>query len=130
MRNAKRRAGVRKLRVRSRIARVSDRCRLSIFKSCRHVHAQLIDLNGNPLLSASTLERAVSGEKTADASGAQNTARKSYSNKEFAKKIGALIAERASKIGVVEVVLDRGPYKYHGVVEAFANAAREKGLKF
>ena len=108
----------RTFRVRNRI-RKTDSLRLSVFRSNNHIYAQIIDdSTGNTLVSASTLEGAIAGPK------------KYAGNIEFAKKVGALLAERAKEKGIKEVAFDRGPYRYHGRVKALADAAREAGLEF
>ena len=118
MRSTNRKFEIRKNRVRSKIARISGRIRLSVFKSGRHLYAQVIDDNKSEVLAAaSTLEKAIRLEN------------KSNCNKEMAAKVGELISERAAKKGVVQVVFDRGGYMYHGVVRALADAAR-KQLQF
>ena len=107
-------------RVRRQIKKVSgDRLRLSVFRSSKNIHAQIIDdSKGHTVASASTLEKDVKGSiKTGAAVAA-------------AAAVGKLIAERAGKAGVKEVVFDRGPYIYHGRVKALADAAREAGLSF
>ncbi|MFQ5958405.1 MAG: 50S ribosomal protein L18 [Alphaproteobacteria bacterium] len=110
----------RKGRVRSRIAKVSGaRPRLSVFRSNKHVYAQIIDDGrGVTLAAASSLDKALKGEL------------KSGGDKAAAARVGALIAERAKAAGVAEVVFDRGGYMYHGRVKALADAAREGGLAF
>ena len=110
----------RKGRVRGvlRIA-AGDRTRLSVFRSSKHIYAQVIDDDrGVTLASASSIEKATrEGFKT----GASVDA---------AKAVGKLIAERAKEKGVKDVVFDRGGYLYHGRVKALADAARESGLNF
>lgn len=114
MRNSYRKFHIRKDRVRINIRKNSDRPRLSVFKSGRHVYAQLIDdTTGKTIASASTLEKELRLNK------------KSNCNKDFATKVGALVGERAKKAGVQKVVFDKGGYKYHGVVKNLADAARE-----
>ena len=99
--------------------RGGGRPRLSVFRSGKNIYAQVIDdRQGRTLAAASTLERAV---KDKVSTGADRAA---------AKTVGALIAERALAAGVTEVVFDRGGYRYHGRVQALADAARESGLKF
>lgn len=118
MRNSERRFEIRKSRIRSKIARVSDRVRLSVFKSGRHIYAQIIDDgNSSTIVSASTLDKTI------------RKPGKSLCNVELATKVGTLLAERASKKGVTKVVFDKGGYKYHGVIKALADAAR-KELEF
>ncbi|HZT25362.1 MAG TPA: 50S ribosomal protein L18 [Pseudolabrys sp.] len=95
------------------------RLRLSVFRSSKHIYAQLIDdLKGETLAAASTLEKAMRGE------GKKGT------NVAAAKEVGKLIAQRAKEKGVTDVVFDRGSYLYHGRVKALADAAREGGLNF
>ena len=108
----------RHLRVRKKINGTSERPRLSVFRSSKHMYAQLIDdLKGRTLVSASTLD--------ADLQGIGNGA-----NVEAAKKVGELLAKRAKEQGVEKVVFDRSGYLYHGRVKALADAAREAGLDF
>ncbi len=108
----------RKRRTRYRLVQnANGRPRLSVFRSGRHIYAQVIDdLAGSTLASASTNEK---GTKLA----------KSW-NIEAAKAVGKSIAERAAAKGVKQVVFDRGGYIYHGRVKALADAAREGGLEF
>lgn len=110
----------RKQRVRSAIRRQSnDRVRLSVFRSGKHIYAQLIDdSKGATLAAASSLDAEVKSKV------------KSTSTIEAAKVIGSLIAQRAKKANVKEVVFDRGGYLFHGRVKALADAAREAGLSF
>jgi large subunit ribosomal protein L18 len=97
----------------------SGRTRLSVFRSSKHIHAQLIDdLKGETVAAASSLEKAMR-EKN-----------KTGANIEAAKAVGKLIAERAKEKGIKDVVFDRGGYIYHGRVKALADAAREGGLNF
>jgi large subunit ribosomal protein L18 len=95
------------------------RSRLSVFRSSKHIYAQLIDDDkGQTLVAASTMEKGVreNGKTGADI--------------EAAKAVGKLIAERATKKGIKDVVFDRGGYLYHGRIKALADAAREGGLNF
>ena len=110
----------RKGRVRSALKKAADgKMRLSVFRSNMHVYAQIIDdAKGATIASASTLEKEVRDQI------------KKSSNIEAASFIGKLVAERAIKAGVSEVIFDRGGYIYHGRVKALADAAREAGLKF
>ena len=95
------------------------RPRLSVFRSGRHIYAQVIDDNaGRTLAAASSLEKDLRGELRTGA------------DKDAASAVGKLIAERAKQAGVTEVVFDRGAYLYHGRVKALADAAREGGLAF
>ena len=103
-------------RVRGKISGTAEMPRLCVFRSENHIYAQIInDVEGKTLAAASTVEKAFEGNG---------------SNIEAAKKIGALIAERALKKGIENVVFDRGGYIYHGRVQALAEGAREGGLKF
>ena len=110
----------RKARVRTALrAAANGKLRLSVFRSGKHIYAQIIDdVKGATVASASTLDKEV-----------RDSIKKS-STIEAAGFIGKVIAERAVKSGVSEVVFDRGGYIYHGRVKALAEAAREAGLKF
>ena len=110
----------RKQRVRSSLHRTaSGRPRLSVFRSGKHIYAQVIDdAQGHTLAAASSLEKEMQGKL------------KSGADTEAAKAVGALIAERAKGAGVSSVIFDRGGYIYHGRVKALADAAREGGLNF
>ena len=95
------------------------RVRLSVYRSGKNIYAQIIDDRaGKTLVAASSLEKDLRGKL------------KTGANKGAAKAIGALIAERAIKAGIKEVVFDRGGYLYHGRVKELAEAAREAGLSF
>ncbi len=108
----------RKRRVRSKVFGTPDRPRLSIFRSLKHMYAQVIvDLTGETLVSASTVDPELRDEV------------ENGGNKEAARKVGALIAKRALDRGIERVVLDRNGYKYHGRVAALAEGAREEGLE-
>jgi large subunit ribosomal protein L18 len=110
----------RRFRVRNRLrSSRTSRPRLSVFRSNRHMYAQIIDdVAGETLVAASTMEKAVSGPG-------------SYAgNKAAAESVGKLIAERAIEKGIKQVVFDRGPYQYHGRVASLADAARRGGLEF
>ena len=103
-------------RVRGKISGTPERPRLNVYRSNANIYAQIIDdVNGVTLVSANTLEKGFEG-----ATG----------NAEAAKKVGAVLAERAKAKGIEEVVFDRGGYVYHGRVAALAEGAREGGLKF
>mgnify|MGYP001207449399 FL=1 len=108
----------RKLRVRRQLKKVANgRPRLSVYRSSKHIYAQVIDdTAGRTLAAASTKDKDYSGEKGG--------------NVEAAGLVGKQIAERAIKAGVENVIFDRGGYIYHGRVKALAEAAREAGLKF
>jgi large subunit ribosomal protein L18 len=104
-------------RVRSKLSGTAARPRLNVFRSSKHIYAQLIDdVNGVTLVSASTLDKEVGLESTG--------------NVDAAIKVGELIAKRAIEQGHKSVVFDRGGYLYHGRVKALADAARENGLEF
>ncbi|MBC8049097.1 MAG: 50S ribosomal protein L18 [Chitinophagales bacterium] len=109
----------RKARVRRNIRKVSDRPRLCVFRSSKHIYAQVIDDGkGHTIASASSLEKDVRGTLT---KGADVNA---------ATEIGKLLAERAVAAGIKDVVFDRGGYVYHGRIKALADAARQGGLNF
>ena len=106
----------RHLRVRNRVAGTAERPRLNVFRSLKHIYAQVIDDDkGVTLAAASSLDK--------DFKGAGG-------NIAAAKEVGAAIAKKALEKGITEVVFDRGGYIYHGRVAALAQAAREAGLKF
>jgi large subunit ribosomal protein L18 len=107
----------RRARTRYRIARNADRPRLSVFRSGKHIYAQVIDD-----AKAATLASASSAEKDSGIA-------KGY-NVEAAGQVGKKIAERSLAAGIRQVVFDRGGYIYHGRVKALAEAAREGGLEF
>jgi len=110
----------RKARVRRAIKAVANgRPRLSVHRTGKQIYAQVIDdVKGVTLASASSLDKDLRGDI------------KSGANVEAASQIGKIVAERAIKAGVKDVVFDRGPYMYHGRVKALAEAAREGGLNF
>ncbi|WHY86473.1 50S ribosomal protein L18 [Neobacillus novalis] len=104
-------------RVRAKLSGTSARPRLNVFRSNKHIYAQVIDdMSGVTLASASTLDK----EFTLDSSN----------NVEAAKAVGELVAKRAVEKGISSVVFDRGGYLYHGRVQVLADAARENGLQF
>ncbi len=109
----------RKKRIRKNIFGTQDRPRMSVFRSSKHIYAQIVDdTQGTTLVSASTLDREfrenkVEGEKA-----------------EIAKFVGSLIGKRALDKGITKVVLDRNGFLYHGRIQALSSAAREAGLKF
>lgn len=113
-RRLKRRKGIRK-----KVFGVSERPRLSIFRSSKNIFCQIIDdTTGKTLASASTLTKNVKGQL-------------SYGgNIKAAELVGQRIAEEASKIGVSKIVFDRGGYKYHGRIKALADTARANNLDF
>jgi large subunit ribosomal protein L18 len=107
----------RQVRARKKISGTAERPRLVVTRSAKHISVQVVDdLVGHTLVAASTMEadlRGFEGDKTAKA-----------------KKVGALVAERAKGAGIESVVFDRGGNKYHGRIAALADAAREGGLSF
>src|SRR5690242_1257064 len=104
-------------RIRHKVRGTQERPRLAVFRSLKHIYAQVIDdRRGHTVAAAS------SGEKKTAAGSGGNVA--------GAKQVGKLIAERAKAQGVTRVVFDRGGYLYHGRVRALADAAREAGLEF
>ncbi len=105
-------------KVRRNVRRAAgDRARLSVFRSSKHIYAQVIDdKKGETLVSASSLEKDMRGSA------------KTGANIEAAKAVGKLVAERATAAGVKDVVFDRGGYLFHGRIKALADAAREEGL--
>ena len=106
--------------VRRTLKRVAyGRPRLSVFRSSKHIYAQIIDdAKGETLAAASSLEKEVRGDA------------KTGANVDAAKAVGVRVAERAKEKGVKQIVFDRGGYLYHGRVKALAEAAREGGLEF
>lgn len=103
-------------RVRGKISGTKERPRLNVFRSAKHIYAQVIDdVAGVTLCSASSLDKGF-GTTTG--------------NIEEATKVGKAVAEKAVKLGITEVVFDRGGFIYHGRVKALAEGAREGGLKF
>ena len=101
-------------RMRHTLKGTPERPRLAVFRSARHIYAQVIDdAKGVTLASASTLSSEASGDKTAQA-----------------RQVGLLVAERAKQAGVEKVVFDRGGNLYHGRIKAVAEGAREGGLDF
>lgn len=110
----------RKWRVRNHTRHVArGRMRLSVFRSGKHVYAQVIDdSRGVTLAAASSIDKVLKGEL------------KSGRDMAAAARVGALVAERAKSAGITQVVFDRGGYLYHGRVKALAEAAREGGLSF
>jgi large subunit ribosomal protein L18 len=106
-------------RVRNRMRGTAERPRLAVFKSARHIYAQVIDDDaGRTLVQASTLDAEVAGK----IDGARG-------NVAAAKVVGEVVAARAKQSGIEQVVFDRGGFIYHGKVKAVAEAAREHGLQ-
>ncbi len=114
---------VRRLRrqrhVRKRLHGTPERPRLAVFRSSKHIYAQVInDDTGTTLASASTLDPEIRGQHPYGG------------NKAAATTVGRVVAERVKKAGIDKICFDRRSYKYHGRVQALANAAREAGLQF
>jgi large subunit ribosomal protein L18 len=111
-----------KFRIRKRVSGSEQRPRLTVFRSVSHMYVQVVDdMTGRTIASASTVEPAVKGGLSKQATGG---------NVEGAKAIGRTIAERLIEKGVKRVVFDRNGFLYHGRVKAVADAAREAGLEF
>ncbi len=111
-------------RVRVRVRGTAERPRLSIYKSVKYVYAQVIDDDrGVTLAQANSSDPEIRQRFAGSGSG-------SGSNKDAAKAVGEVVAERAKAKGIEKVVFDRGGYIYHGNVKVLADAAREKGLQF
>lgn len=109
----------RHLRVRRKIGASKDRPRLSVFRSLKHIYAQIVDdSEGQTLAAASTLDPEIR-DQVAD-----------LKKSEQAKVVGEILAKRATARGIEKVVFDRGGYKYHGRVQSLAEGARAGGLKF
>jgi large subunit ribosomal protein L18 len=108
----------RKERIRRKLSGNAERPRLTVYKSLKHIYAQVVDdSTGRTLAYASTLSKELKGQDMGDKKGE-------------AKRVGALIAEKAKAAGVEAVVFDRNGFPYHGRIAAVADAAREGGLKF
>ena len=107
------------MRIRNRFSGTAERPRLAVFRSNKHMYAQIIDDTvGNTLVAASTLEKEIKGEL------------EQTDNVEAAAYLGTVIAKRAIERGIKEVVFDRGGFIYQGKIAALADAAREAGLEF
>lgn len=119
MLNRKQTVQKRHRRIRKNLAGTSERPRLAVYRSSKHISVQLIDdIAGKTLLAASTYEKTLRSDSSTGA------------NVEAAKAVGTLIANRAQEKGVASVVFDRGGNLYHGRIKALAEAAREAGLQF
>jgi len=106
-------------RYRSTVRGTAERPRLAVYRSLRHVYAQVVDdSSGRTLVAASTNEQETAGEL------------KGTGNREAGARLGKMIAERAKEQGISSVVFDRGGFRYHGVIRAIADGAREAGLEF
>jgi ribosomal protein L18, bacterial type len=107
----------RKDRTRFKLKKVTNRKRLSIFKSNNHIYAQIInDEKGETIVSASSMEKKLRSDK--------------QTKKELAELLGKEIAKRSIESGIKDVAFDKGKYKYHGIIKIFAEAARSGGLNF
>ena len=105
-----------KERIRTKVAGTAERPRLAVFRSLKHIYAQVIDdAAGKTLVSASSRDKDAATKGT---------------NAAAAKALGAAIAKKAKDKGIKRVVFDRGGYQYHGNIKALADAARENGLEF
>ncbi len=109
----------RKARIRKKLSGTSDRPRLTVYKSLKHIYAQVVDdTAGKTLVFAATTSKSLKGEVAEDKKTAA------------AKKVGAAVAKAALAKGISRVVFDRNGFDYHGRIAAVAEAAREAGLKF
>ncbi|HEX4621822.1 MAG TPA: 50S ribosomal protein L18 [Myxococcaceae bacterium] len=108
----------RKQRIRRKLSGTQERPRLSVYKSLKHIYAQVVDdLSGRTMAFASSLSKELKGKEEGD-------------KKEDAKRVGQLIAQKCKAVNVESVVFDRNGFPYHGRIAAVADAAREAGLKF
>lgn len=118
-RSREERRKIRHRRLRQRVVGTPDRPRLSVFRSLRHIYAQVIDdTRGQTLVAASTREPEIASQ----VAGLKRV--------EQSRAVGQVLAQRAREKGIVRVVLDRGGYAYHGRVKSLAEGAREGGLEF
>ncbi len=109
----------RKLRVRKKVKGTEERPRLTVYRSLRHIYAQVInDISGHTIAAASTLSKELRNKL------------KSTRNIEAARMVGELIAQKAQERGIKRVVFDRNGFLYHGRIKELADAARQKGLEF
>ena len=106
-------------RVRMKISGTPERPRLNIYRSSKHIYAQVIDdTEGKTIVAASTIDKEVMSQLAGK------------NKKQQAAVVGEVVAERAKAAGISEIVFDRGGFRYHGRVEALAKSARDSGLKF
>ena len=106
-------------RVRKAVSGTTERPRLNVFRSSKHIYAQIVDDDqGKTLVAASSLSKELEGQF------------KTGANKPAARAVGKLVAQKAKEKGLVKVVFDRGGYLYHGRIKELAEGAREGGLKF
>lgn len=119
MRSKRRARRLRHGRIRNRVTGTAARPRLCVFRSLKHISAQVVDdVEGKTLAAASTVEKAL------------RDSLKITSNVEAARAVGKLVAERAKEKGIASVVFDRGGFLYHGRLKGLAEAARQGGLQF
>ncbi len=112
---------IRHKRIRKKIFGTAERPRMAFYRSLKNLYVQIIDdEKGHTIVSASTIDKDF----------VQKYGKRGGKSIEDAKKLGEFIAEKALEKGITKVVFDRGGFKYHGKVKAFADAAREKGLQF
>ena len=118
--NTKNKNLIRQTRIREKIKKSANgRFRLSIFRSSKNIHAQIIDDNkGKTLIASSTLDKSIKSKF------------KNTGNKEAASEIGKILAEKAKEKGIKKVIFDRGKYLFHGRIKALADSARKSGLEF
>lgn len=110
----------RKITIRQTVSGTPERPRISVYRSIKHIYAQVIDdVNGKTLASASSIQPEFNGKK-----------KKNPTGKEQAELVGKLLAEKCKKKKITKVCFDRNGFKYHGRVKALAEGAREGGLKF
>ncbi len=117
--NARRLRIVRHIRVRKKVRGTAERPRLCVFRSLRHIYAQIIDDTQGNTLAAATSQEAENQQSAA-----------AGSKLALSEAVGKLVAERAKAKGITQVVFDRGGYKYHGRIKALADGSREGGLAF
>ncbi len=109
-----------KIRIRKKIKGTPERPRLTVYRSLKHIYAQLVDdTNGRTIITASTLSKEI-----------QDDLKNAKGKVERGKLVGTLIAKKAAEKNITTVVFDRNGYRYHGRVQAVAEGAREGGLKF
>ena len=110
----------RKQRVRKKVQGTAERPRLTVYRSLRHIYAQVInDITGQTLIAASTLSKELRGKKL-----------QAMGNTKAAQAVGELVAQEALERGIKKVVFDRNGFLYHGRIKTLAEAARQKGLEF
>ncbi len=118
-------------RVRGKISGTAKRPRLCVFRSSKHIYAQLIDDENNRVLSsASDLKLKKMGRKKSSSTKATEDKKELSRKLALGFEVGKLIAKKAKELKIEEIIFDRGGYKYHGRVKSLAEGAREGGLKF